>query len=385
MRCAVAREQMDAVLDGVLTDPRAERLRVHLRDCPDCGPEFQARLELQAALRSLPSEPLPDGFEMRLHRRLAAAIPERRRASWWGGALPVATAVAGFLAAAAVAAPLLPAGGVQHMAATAAHAAAGGSAGGHFTPIQTQAPSFDQRRGTYAAPGASTAVINGANGAASVYGQDVPQPTPLPAGPRQADAASTAGSSAGAPGGGGTQAAFPKAPDVAGTANPSAATEPAALALTILAAEPMQAVADLSQLAAEGGGHVIATFPARPADSAPQGAPQPVATLDALIPASAADAYARRAGADGRILASVSSLPPAADPSAPNVRLLVTVLVAPSPTPAPQPHPALRSRAAGGSTAGVVLRDAGRAAPWAAGAAAVGLLIWGAGRVLRRP
>ena len=324
LACPAARRHFDALLDDRLVPALRSRLRAHLRACPDCGPAYAALDGLRAGLRALPSEPLPPGFAARLHRRLAAAAPAPRPARWRGAALPLATAVAGFLAAAALARPVLaPGGAVQ---------------GGPAALVAMQQPAQPAPIGAVTPALFPKAAANAAYGAAAVAA-----PTGLPG------ASSTA------------QAVSP-------------AAAPAAAALTLLAPEPGLAVQTLSDFAVAGGGHVITTFLGPAAGgAAAAGAPQAVATVDAVIPGGSIAAYSAQAGTVGTVLAQVAD--PPAQATGP-VRLIVTVLQGPALQAGPSAAAGARAGAAssGGGWAGQVLLAAGRAAPWGAAAAGVALL-----------
>jgi hypothetical protein len=354
---------MDGVLDGRIAGRRAEHVRAHLEACPACRAEFEARQALLRALRGLPPEPLPAGFAERLRRRLAAALPAPQPPRWWWSALPAAGVAAGFLAAAFLAGPLLavpPTPSAMWRAVTTAGPRAAAStakepATSGPVPIGHAGPLPDQRSGAGVANAAA-----------------VPSLAP------DSTAGGGAAPAAGAPGSG--------SPSVL----PAAVAPPEAISLTILAPSPLRAVEDLSTLAAAVGGRVVTTY-AGPATGAPAGAPQPVATLDAVLPAAAAGQYAGEAAREGTLLAQAGAAPSvrgAAEAATP-VRVLVTVLATPPGSPAgavPEARaPASPSAARQASSAWRVrvLLGAARLAPWAGGGALGLFAVWGVVRLLR--
>jgi anti-sigma factor RsiW len=63
-------ERVTAFVDGVLEDALRADTERHLADCPACRAQAEEEREIRAALRGLPSPPLPDGLEDRVRRRL---------------------------------------------------------------------------------------------------------------------------------------------------------------------------------------------------------------------------------------------------------------------------------------------------------------------------
>jgi len=343
LRCEVVRAALDDLLDDRLPSGRAARLSAHVVACGECAAQWRAVTELRQALRALPPEPLPEGFALRLHRRLVAAAtaaPVPARSGWARLVTPVATAALGFLAAAALAAPLMTRPFAPTAGATAG--AGGGTAAPLHAQIWQQGPAGDLRQAAV---------------------------------PRTAPAAT-----------------FGAQPATAATGGSQAAGLSGALALTLAAVSPAQAVAGLSSAAAQAGGKISA-LPGGPADDGNGTAPA-VATLDALIPPERAAAYVAGAAQYGTVLARAGALPIMGQgPPPADVHVLVTVLAAAAtPTAATVPSAAAaaptapRPAAAGLPlwTADLLLRIA-RVAPWAGGAILLGLLAWLTAARVRRP
>ncbi len=321
-RCDAMLRQLDDLLDDELPPASAAQMRGHLTACQDCRTEHDRRAALRERLRNLPLEPLPDGFVERLDRRLAVALPERPRRPWVAWTLPVATAAAGFVAAAAVAAPLLTAPSAHGSTAGPAPTAAQGTHAIALVP-------------TFRSAGPATAARSGIH--------------------HPSTAAEVVGP--------GTKT--------------SAAARAGVYALTVLTTAPKQArhtVADLVAEATAAGGSartVIGPGATKPAT----GSPRSAATVDAILPASAATAFVQNAGRYGTIMAKVGGVPSGSA----SVRVLVTVLEAQSTLVASVPAP----HRGWGRT---VLVSGGRAAPWVGGGLAGVLLVGlGWGLIRRRP
>jgi len=355
LRCEVVRAELDDLLDERLHGARAGRLSAHLAGCAQCGAEWQVRRDLRRSLRDLPPEPLPDGFELRLHRRLAvaeAALPATRPRVWGRLVTPAATGVLGFLAAAALAAPLLT--------APAAPSAAGGGpccVAGAVFQTQLHPPS--------AAPDlAPDRAVSRTSGSAT-SGSAMSAFAAAPARTTATTAANTA---------------------VTGIGTVSRASGSPAVALTLVAASPPQAVERLTAAAAQAGGSVSA-LPSGPAISPGTAAPN-VATMDAVVPVAAAGAFVDTAARFGTVLARAGEVPAAAS-AGETVRVLVTVLASAAPPSSATPagsgaagrQPAVHSRP---TRLDAVLERTGRAAPWAGGALLICLGAWSSLARLRR-
>lgn len=380
--CRAARGKLEALLDERLPERRARALRAHLERCAACGAEYAALERLRGRLRALPAEPLPADFALQLHRRLVAASPAAVRRPWGAIlAFPAATALAGFLAAAVLAQPMLR---PRSLGASGAAAAAN---------------ALERASGT-----------EGRVAIGSVTPALFPVPStgaPAGSGGGETPGSSSGGSSAGAMSAQSLTAAA-NIPFASGSPE-NAVGAPSAVSMTLLASSPQEALATLSDLVVGSGGRVVTTFlgsagasassaaAAAPAGGAPAaaegsaGGPQPVATVDAVVPEGAVPGYDQAASGLGTLLAVVDDVPASAPATAP-VRLIVTILsVAAAPaaaTSASQTSPVAAGRTAAASAARHwqerVLLDAARAAPWAAGALAAALLAWGADRLLRR-
>lgn len=325
--CA-SRRDVEALVDGRLPERRARALEAHVRGCPACTAERAGLLALRERLRALSAEALPPEFAARLHRRLALAPGPRRRARWVPAlSLPLAAAVCGFIAAAAVAQPLLRPHGHAGAAASAAAVQAASAREAGPLPI----------------------------------GQSAPSLFPINASTQEA----------------GANAVVPRV----------SAAGPAAVAMTLLASAPDRVVRTLSDLVIGGGGQVVTTYLAHGGAASGTAAStsgaggsnlQPVAAVDAVIPATSVPRYTQDASALGTVLAKVDDAP--VEPGL-SVRMIVTVLATPA-TLAAADAPSAQHARAGWELR--LLLDAGRAAPYAAVACAVLLLGGGAARLLRR-
>ncbi len=313
--CASIRLQIDALVDDRLPARAARRVQGHLEHCSACRAELTALRALRAELATLPLEPLPEGLQASLARRLRVTAPAPPRRRWALACLPVGTALAGFLLAAVMASPALRTQGAE-------------------------APSNKAAVAAVLAPYRPPSVAS--SGAAASAAGTTPHSLNEPAAVAFAD----------------------------GTASKLGTPAPAALALTILVRDPAQAVPGLSALAAADGGHAVSTF----LGSGGTGSgPLPVATLEAVVPASTAQEYPSKAAAYGTVLAAVQAPGASTGASpAPDVHLLITVLEQTSQPSSPAPRPSWSTR---------VLRGAARDWPWVGGAAllalAGGLLLGG--------
>jgi len=99
MKCGKAQRLISAAMDGELAEASAERLRVHLADCPDCRAISEGLADLTASLEvAAPPEP-HFGFSDRLMRRIdaeARPAPLRRRRIGWLRLAPVGLGVFAF-------------------------------------------------------------------------------------------------------------------------------------------------------------------------------------------------------------------------------------------------------------------------------------------------
>lgn len=84
MACDEIRERLSEYIDGYLSRPEAAKVRGHLLNCASCRQELKALARTVQALRSLPEQPAPAGFALRLEARLAAerSTGWRRWVSW---------------------------------------------------------------------------------------------------------------------------------------------------------------------------------------------------------------------------------------------------------------------------------------------------------------
>ncbi len=363
---------MDELVDGVLDAEVAGRVRSHLAACADCAAEMEALGRVRRRLAGLPAEPLPPGFADRLGRRLALAEPPRR-VRWRAAALPAATAVAGFLLAAALASPLLPGHGaraaLQAKPSSPARAAA------------LQGP----RAGDLAVPSPAAGATAGAAVSAATLFRAAPSgagTAPRPGSAHVAHGAASPRHGSARP----ASAVFGALalPPTAGAAAASG-TGPAPLAVTLLAADPAQAFSAARVRVAAAGGEMSETLVPVPVSL---GGPRLAGTVDAVLPTGAANRLLGALRRYGTVLSTVGGAAGAAAPPA-EIRLLVSVLDVSAPPvvahPTPRPASALRGSLGGmRRLAGSVLAAAATAAPWAALAAAIGLLGWGVATVSRR-
>ncbi|HHY83601.1 MAG TPA: zf-HC2 domain-containing protein [Clostridiales bacterium] len=100
MHCEHVKNWADEYLRGTLPDELEMELKDHLVDCPSCTryiTELEPLLRLMAGLEE---EPLPEGFEDRLHKRLMAADRKKPAAAYknkwirWSAGLAAAFALA---------------------------------------------------------------------------------------------------------------------------------------------------------------------------------------------------------------------------------------------------------------------------------------------------
>jgi anti-sigma factor (TIGR02949 family) len=71
LKCSEAVRQFFAYLDGALTGPPLEALEEHLEACLNCCQKLEFSRKLDAFVKSrLGEEPLPEGIEERLRRRI---------------------------------------------------------------------------------------------------------------------------------------------------------------------------------------------------------------------------------------------------------------------------------------------------------------------------
>jgi anti-sigma factor RsiW len=94
---------ISAYLDGELTRPEIEQLKMHLSSCGRCAAELQEMQAVRSAVRSLPLLELPAGL---VPEADAEVIPLRRNKGFWVGA--AAAAVALVIAIAALVTPSSP-------------------------------------------------------------------------------------------------------------------------------------------------------------------------------------------------------------------------------------------------------------------------------------
>jgi len=100
MRCEDVRNLADKYLTGALPEELAADIEHHLADCPSCT-EFISELRpLFELMSDIEEEPLPEGFENRLHMRLLEASGKSRRLAaapgrWikWGTGIAAALAL----------------------------------------------------------------------------------------------------------------------------------------------------------------------------------------------------------------------------------------------------------------------------------------------------
>ncbi len=107
--CATYAEDLSALLDGELAEPREVEVLRHLESCSDCTGRVEALRRVDAALASASAATVPANLRVRLDARLSsernasqspsAASRERRRTRWFARpAMGVATAAAAALA-----------------------------------------------------------------------------------------------------------------------------------------------------------------------------------------------------------------------------------------------------------------------------------------------
>lgn len=110
MRCQVPEEDLSALVDGELSEARADELRRHVPGCARCAARVAAFERTNARLAALPSRPVPADLRARLQERIAAdressgapkphrAPPPARRRWLASPALATAAAVAAAVA-----------------------------------------------------------------------------------------------------------------------------------------------------------------------------------------------------------------------------------------------------------------------------------------------
>jgi hypothetical protein len=289
------RGDLHALVDGRLSPRRAHRVHRHIAECQACAQELDGVRSVRNMLSAIPMDPLPDGFEERLQRRLRLARREPVSRAWWATGPVVAAGLAGFVAAAVMASPQLAR--VPETASTAGTASAAPhipAAAGSFAP-DTSSVSVGQQTAASSggAGGVPPASKTGATSSGTKTASETLRPSTL------------------------TSAATPP---------------PAAEFLTIVTPSPSKAVNALSSLAAAQGGRALATVlgPEPPVD----------ATLQAEIPPTSLAAFTQQAAQDGTIVADVTA-PGNSQQEPPSVPLLITLLPSqPAPkatTPAPTP------------------------------------------------
>ena len=322
--CERTREALDALMDGTLSPQATEEVRRHLEVCSECRAEEAWRTDLRQGLRALASEQVPPELAGRIHRRLLRAAPGRRwyRRPW---ALAAISAVAGFSVAVIGATPLvrIPA---PSAAPTAAYTGTESATSTASTPRSSVAGSS-----ITAAPKFATALNH-----------------PL------VSSAST---------GSGVVASSAVSADMSPV--------PRALSLTLLAPSPAHAIGGLAVDAAAAGGQVVATW-------LPPGSGTglvPAATLDVVVPQSAAASLFANAGDFGHVLAATGNT--ATSTGGPE-RVLITVLRQPATSPSPGPRSALTR--SWWTFAGIVrelLREGAYALPWVGGLVVLGAVVAG--------
>jgi hypothetical protein len=83
MKCREAQELLAEVASGELDTERGDAVRAHAAGCAACATELE-QLRLTIGLcRHASAEPLPDGFQLKLHQRLVAAGPPAEAAPFW--------------------------------------------------------------------------------------------------------------------------------------------------------------------------------------------------------------------------------------------------------------------------------------------------------------
>jgi anti-sigma factor RsiW len=103
--CAKVAPELSAWIDGELDAPAAARVREHLAACAPCRRRHALLVAAGSAVRSLPEETVPAGFEDALRRRLAAT---RAGAGKWRRPAPALVAAAAIAAVVLVAVLGLP-------------------------------------------------------------------------------------------------------------------------------------------------------------------------------------------------------------------------------------------------------------------------------------
>jgi anti-sigma factor RsiW len=107
--CATYAEDLSALLDGELAEPREVEVLGHLESCSDCTGRVEALRRVDAALAAASAATVPANLRARLDARLSsernasqspsAASREERRTRWFAHpAIGVATAAAAALA-----------------------------------------------------------------------------------------------------------------------------------------------------------------------------------------------------------------------------------------------------------------------------------------------
>jgi hypothetical protein len=111
-----APDELLQLLDGELSENRAEVLRAHMRDCPACTRELERHEQLLADLRAPVASASAATLTARVLRRLDEPAPPRRTLlPFWGGSAIVAAAAAALLVVA-----LRPPGGQETLRARGA-------------------------------------------------------------------------------------------------------------------------------------------------------------------------------------------------------------------------------------------------------------------------
>ena len=88
MTCHEFEEKINLYLDDLLDAEEAGQVKAHMEACPTCRRLYRQLSEVIASLHNLEEAPLPEGFEVSLHAKLAAEAPKRRpwkRVSLWTG------------------------------------------------------------------------------------------------------------------------------------------------------------------------------------------------------------------------------------------------------------------------------------------------------------
>jgi len=78
LNCRQARDLMSAYLDAALAPSLRQDFEEHLQECPACTAELGSLAAVVSLVRSLPDEPVPEGFHQSVMAAVAAVHPESR-------------------------------------------------------------------------------------------------------------------------------------------------------------------------------------------------------------------------------------------------------------------------------------------------------------------